>query len=76
MGKTEVVVDLNPMSRSAQVAAIPIVDNVIRAVPNVTRHARELTGASRADLQAVVDDFDPEAARRAAERAIREGELD
>ena len=75
MGKTEVVVDLNPMSRSAQAAAVPIVDNIIRAVPNVTAHARELADVPREELEAIVADFDADAARAAAERAIREGEL-
>jgi 4-phosphopantoate--beta-alanine ligase len=75
MGKTEVVVDLNPLSRSAQAAAVPIVDNIIRALPNVTAHARELADASREELEAIVAEFDPDAARAAAERAVREGEL-
>ena len=76
MGKTEVVIDLNPMSRSAQVAAVPIVDNIIRAVPNITRHAEELVDASEAELREIVERFDREAALEEAERAIREGELD
>jgi 4-phosphopantoate--beta-alanine ligase len=75
MGKTEVVVDLNPLSRSAQTATIPIVDNIIRAIPNVTAHARDLADASEADLRAVVDEFDAAAALSAAEQAIRESEL-
>jgi 4-phosphopantoate--beta-alanine ligase len=73
MGKTEIVVDLNPLSRSAQSAAVPIVDNILRAVPNVTAHARDLSDRSREDLEAVVAAFDREAALDAAERAIREG---
>ncbi|WP_348612913.1 4-phosphopantoate--beta-alanine ligase [Halobaculum rarum] len=76
MGKTEIVIDLNPMSRSAQVAAVPIVDNIIRAVPNVTRHAEELADASDEELREIVEAFDPEAALADAERAIREGDLD
>jgi 4-phosphopantoate--beta-alanine ligase len=72
-GVVELVVDLNPLSRSAQVAAVPIVDNVVRAVPNVTRHARDLAGASDADLREVVETFDAEATLDAAERAIRGG---
>ncbi|GAA0232827.1 4-phosphopantoate--beta-alanine ligase [Halobaculum roseum] len=76
MGKTEIVIDLNPMSRSAQVAAVPIVDNIIRAVPNITRHAEELADASDEDLCEIVERFDPEAALVEAERAIREGDLD
>ncbi|MFW6320537.1 MAG: phosphopantothenate/pantothenate synthetase, partial [Halohasta sp.] len=75
MGKTEIVIDLNPLSRSAQVAAIPIVDNIIRAVPNMTAHARELGSADRETLAEIVETFDPEVALRAAEAAIRDGEL-
>ena len=76
MGKTEIVIDLNPLSRSPRTAAIPIVDNVVRAVPNVTRHARELKDASRAELEAIVEAFDREAALADAERRIRGGEWD
>lgn len=76
MGKTEIVIDLNPLSRSAQVAAVPIVDNVVRAVPNVARHARELRTHPREELAVIVDAFDPEAALDAAERAIRAGVSD
>jgi len=75
MGKTEIVIDLNPLSRSAQTASIPIVDNIIRAVPNMTDHARELQGADREVLTEIVERFDPEAALVAAEAAIRDGEL-
>jgi 4-phosphopantoate--beta-alanine ligase len=76
MDKTEVVIDLNPLSRSAQAATVPIVDNVIRAVPNITAHARELLDAERDTLEGIVDDFDAETALVAAERAIREGDSD
>ncbi|ADQ68097.1 hypothetical protein C499_15715 [Halogeometricum borinquense DSM 11551] len=76
MGKVEIVVDLNPMSRSAQSAAIPIVDNIIRAVPNVTDHARDLTDATEEEREKIVREFDREAALREAEDAIRSGELD
>jgi len=75
MGKTEIVIDLNPLSRSAQVAAIPIVDNIIRAIPNMTEHARELQTEDEMRLQEVVDAFDSESALRDAEAAIRDGEL-
>ena len=67
MGKTELVVDLNPLSRSPQTASVPIVDNVVRAVPKITAHARDLRDASREDLEAVIEAFDREAALAAAE---------
>ncbi len=75
MGKTEVVIDLNPLSRSAQAATVPIVDNVMRAIPNITRHVRELQDADDAALEKIVTEFDAEAALAEAEAAIRDGEL-
>ncbi|WP_135533443.1 4-phosphopantoate--beta-alanine ligase [Halostella pelagica] len=74
MGKTEIVIDLNPLSRSPQVAAVPVVDNVLRAVPNMTRHARELADADEAELRRIVDEFDADEALDAAERRIRRGD--
>ncbi|MDG5775807.1 4-phosphopantoate--beta-alanine ligase [Haloarculaceae archaeon H-GB2-1] len=75
MGKTEIVVDLNPLSRSAQTAAVPIVDNIMRAIPNVTDHARDLQDAPASELRTVVDEFDADDALAAAEDAIRSGDL-
>ncbi|QSG08207.1 4-phosphopantoate--beta-alanine ligase [Halapricum desulfuricans] len=75
MGKTEIVIDLNPLSRSAQVAAVPIVDNILRAVPNITAHARELADEPASTLETIVSEFDPDAALAAAEEAIRHGDL-
>ncbi|QLD88641.1 phosphopantothenate/pantothenate synthetase [Natronomonas salina] len=71
MGKTELVIDLNPLSRSAQTATVPIVDNLIRAVPNITAHARDLADASEEELAEIVEGFDAAAALEDAERAIR-----
>src|SRR6056297_965067 len=70
-GKTELVVDLNPLSRSAQTASVPIIDNIVRAVPNITAHARDLADASREELTDIVERFDREAALEAAEARIR-----
>ncbi len=75
MGKTEIVIDLNPLSRSPQVAAVPIVDNVLRAVPNIAAHARDLADAGEDELQAIVAEFDADEALRAAEERIRSGDL-
>jgi 4-phosphopantoate--beta-alanine ligase len=73
LDKTEVVIDLNPLSRSARAATVPIVDNVVRAVPNITAHARELRGTERGTFEGIIADFDRQAALDAAELAIREG---
>ena len=74
MGKIEIVIDLNPLSRSPQIADIPIVNNIVRAVPNITAHARDLKERSREELENIVEEFDREEALEAAERAIRSGE--
>jgi len=73
MGKTEIVIDLNPLSRSPRTAAVPVIDNILRAIPNITAHARELQNTSDAELQRIVDAFDADAALDAAEQAIRAG---
>ena len=75
MGKTELVVDLNPQSRSAEVATVPIIDNIIRAIPAITEHARDLRGDPDAQRDAI-DAFDADSALTAAERTIREGDLE
>ena len=75
LGKREIVIDLNPLSRSAQAAAIPVVDNLVRALPAMTAHARELRDRDDETLHQIVERFDREATLRGAERAIREGAL-
>lgn len=75
MGKTEIVIDLNPRSRSAQAAAVPIVDNIIRAVPNITSHARDLADASVETLRESIEDFDPNDTLDDTEQRIRDGDL-
>jgi 4-phosphopantoate--beta-alanine ligase len=76
VGKTEIVVDLNPLSRSARTATVPVVDNIVRALPNVTAHARDLAGRPREELEAVVEAFDTAGALAEAESAIRGGRLE
>ena len=73
MGKSEIVIDLNPLSRSPQVADVPVVDNVFRAVPNITDHARDLQDADDTALRSIIDEFDADAALNDAERRIRQG---
>jgi len=72
MGKTELVVDLNPLSRSARTATVPIVDNLLRALPNMTAHAEALAGAAPETLDSIVESFDSDAALEAAEDRIRD----
>ena len=67
MGKDVITVDLNPMSRTSRRASITIVDNVVRAMPNLCARVRAPTGASSPG------DFDNLENLARAERTIRSG---
>ncbi|MFH0903576.1 MAG: 4-phosphopantoate--beta-alanine ligase [Methanobacteriota archaeon] len=58
MGKTVIAIDLNPFSRTAQTANVTIVDNVVRAIPNMTRFAEEFGRSEKDELQKLVEEFD------------------
>ena len=57
-GKFVITIDLNPLSRTARAARITIVDNIARAIPEMTRLARELKGQPRSRLQAILVSYD------------------
>lgn len=57
MGKKVIVVDLNPLSRSARTATVTIADNIVRAVPNMTATAKEMKDQSPAALEDIVKAF-------------------
>lgn len=58
MGKTVIAIDLNPLSRTSQYAQITIVDNITRAIPNISKFAEELKNSSEKELQRLVKEFD------------------
>jgi 4-phosphopantoate--beta-alanine ligase len=58
LGKRIVTVDLNPLSRTAQIATITIVDNVVRALPLLVDSVRRLGNESEHALQKIIDSFD------------------
>ncbi|ASI98838.1 4-phosphopantoate--beta-alanine ligase [Thermococcus celer] len=58
MGKFVVTVDLNPLSRSARMADVTIVDNVVRAYPRMTELAREMKDYSREELLRIIADYE------------------
>lgn len=57
LGKFVITIDLNPLSRTAQAANITIVDNLTRAVPNITSAILEMKGSDRGSLEAVLSGF-------------------
>lgn len=55
MGKKVIAIDLNPLSRTAQKATLTIVDELTRAVPEITRACTSLTPDERQKLIAASD---------------------
>ena len=56
--KKVVAVDLNPLSRTARTASITIVDNVIRALPELTRQVCALRRRPPSELKRLATRFD------------------
>ena len=57
MNKTVIAIDLNPLSRTARTANITIVDNVIRAIPNIEKWVRTLKSMDKANLEKRVESW-------------------
>jgi len=81
MGKKVIAIDLNPLSRTARKATVSIVDNILRAVPNMVAQVRQLSDVPRTDLEKIIQGYDNEKVLRQAvqeiqdhlERQFREG---
>ena len=56
-GKRVVAVDLNPLSRTAQEADVTVVDNIVRAFPNMIAFAKDLSGVGRLKLTRICEGF-------------------
>lgn len=58
MRKTVIAIDLNPLSRTAKTANITIVDNVVRAIPNIEKWVVQLKDEDREVLEEMVKSWD------------------
>ena len=58
MSKKVIAIDLNPISRTSQKASIAIVDNVVRAVPNMIKFAEDMREMDKELLRKILDGFD------------------
>ena len=58
MRKTVIAIDLNPLSRTAKTANITIVDNVVRAIPNIEKWVIQLKDEDREVLEEMVNSWD------------------
>ena len=55
MGKTVIAIDLNPLSRTARSATLTIVDELTRALPQITHACSEISEPEKKDLVNSVD---------------------
>lgn len=55
MGKSVIAIDLNPLSRTAQTAHITIVDNITRAIPNISKFVKENRSSDKNELHKMVN---------------------
>lgn len=58
MGKKVISVDLNPLSRTAIASNITIIDNIVRAIPNMVKISEELVKKDKSYLLHVIKNFD------------------
>jgi 4-phosphopantoate--beta-alanine ligase len=59
-GKAVIAIDLNPMSRTSRAASVTIVDNIIRAIPELLRITLRMKPLSRSRLDKISSSFDNE----------------
>jgi 4-phosphopantoate--beta-alanine ligase len=57
MGKKVITIDLNPLSRTAKTADITIIDNIVRAIPNISRWANLLKKEDKKEIEKIILDW-------------------
>ena len=57
-GKNIITIDLNPLSRTSKMSDVSIMDNIVRAIPFMTRIAEDLKTQDKKVLIEMVNDFD------------------
>ena len=71
-GKKVIAIDINPLSRTSRMADVSIVDNVIRAIPNMIKFAKELKKENKENLEEIIRDYDNRKVLMRAILAIRD----
>jgi len=57
-GKNIITIDLNPLSRTSKMSDVSIMDNIVRAIPFMTKIAEDLKTQDRKMLIEMVNEFD------------------
>ncbi len=57
MQKKVITVDLNPLSRTSQTATISIIDNIVRAIPELVKTSKQLKKMSQNSLLKLLNNF-------------------
>ncbi len=57
-GKNTITIDLNPLSRTSKMSDVSIMDNIVRAIPFMTKIAEDLKTQDKNVLIEMVNDFD------------------
>jgi 4-phosphopantoate--beta-alanine ligase len=70
MGKKVIAIDLNPLSRTSRMATVTIVDNILRAVPNLVFSAVELSKSSPENWKSLIKEYDNNSTLRQAVNEI------
>lgn len=70
MGKMVITVDLNPLSRTARTSTVTIVDNVVRALPNLITLVEEMASLREAELLSTISAYDNRAVLRRSVEAM------
>ena len=57
-GKNIITIDLNPLSRTSKMSDVSIMDNIVRAIPFMTKIAEDLKTQDKKVLIEMINDFD------------------
>jgi 4-phosphopantoate---beta-alanine ligase len=57
-GKKVIAIDLNPMSRTSRAANVTIVDNILRAIPELITDTLRMKRIPKSRLRAIISGFD------------------
>ena len=70
-GKNIITIDLNPLSRTSKMSDVSIMDNIVRAIPFMTKIAEDLKTQDKTVLMEIVNEFDNDENLKESLRQIR-----